>query len=453
MNNQILIIDDDQDMCETLAKGLEARDFDVEWRTSAEEAIALVAERDFAVIVTDIKMPGLSGLQLCERLVANRPETLVVVITGFGSLDTAIAAIRAGAYDFLTKPFEFEQLAVALRRALKHREMSSEIHRLRKAVEESKGYGEIIGESAAMQTLYSHLSRIGSSAASVLIEGSSGTGKELVARALHRQSRPNGPFVAINCAAMPEALLESELFGHVKGAFTDAKNDRLGLFREADQGTLFLDEVGEMPLGLQAKLLRALQERVVRPVGGNREQAFETRIVAATNRDLQAAVADGDFREDLYFRLNVVGVTLPPLRSRGQDVLLLAQAFLERFATREGKLITSISQPAAEKLLGYKWPGNVRELENCMERAVTMARHDHLLVDDLAERVQAYQVSHIIGASEDPADLVTMEEVEERYIRRVLEMMAGNKSRAAKVLGFDRKTLYRRIERYGITFD
>jgi two-component system response regulator HydG len=447
----ILVVDDDADMCETLATDLVARGFEPSWCTSADEAFLQLSQREFDVVVTDLQMGGMSGIQLCERIVANRPDIPVIVITAFGSLDTAVAAIRAGAYDFLTKPFEFEQLALTVERAVGHRALQEELRRLRLAVAENQKFNKLVGASASMRQLFDMLARVGETDTSVLITGESGTGKELVARALHERSRRReGPFVAINCAAMPEGLFESELFGHTKGAFTDAKASRPGLFLRAHEGTLFLDEIGDMPLGLQSKLLRALQERKVRPVGGDQEYAFDARIVAATNRDLEGAVEKGRFREDLYFRLNVIQIAVPPLRGRGNDVLVLAQHFLEGFAARAGKSVSKISTEAADKLLSYFWPGNVRELENCMERAVALARYDQIVVDDLPEKIRDYETSHVILASDDPADLVPMDEVERRYILRVLKVLGGNKSQAAKVLGYDRKTLYRRLERYGI---
>jgi transcriptional regulator with PAS, ATPase and Fis domain len=287
--------------------------------------------------------------------------------------------------------------------------------------------------------------------APVLVTGESGTGKELVARSIHRRSRRSrGPFVAVNCAALPESLLESELFGHVRGAFTDARNAKKGLFVEASGGTLFLDEIGDLPLTMQAKLLRALESRAVRPVGGSSEVAFDVNLVAATNRDLEAAVADGRFRDDLFYRLDVVHVHLPPLRSRAGDLLSLAQGFISRAAARMGKRVTGMSSSVAEKLVAYSWPGNVRELLNCIERAVALARFEQLAVDDLPERVRSYRVAHVLVASDDPAELVPLEEVERRYILRVLDAAGGNKSIAARILGLDRKTLYRRIEGYGI---
>jgi two-component system response regulator AtoC len=292
------------------------------------------------------------------------------------------------------------------------------------------------------------VTRVADTETTVLITGESGTGKELVAKALHTKSgRRDGPFVAINCAAMPENLLESELFGHVKGAFTDARTARPGLFIRASKGTLFLDEIGEMPAGMQAKLLRALQERTVRPVGGDQEQPFDTRILAATNRDLETEVEERRFREDLFYRINVVRTHVPPLRARGGDILLLAQHFLERYANQSRRAVLGMTSAAADKLLQYPWPGNVRELQNCIERAVALAQFDQIGVDDLPEKIRDYKTVRINIESNDPAELLPMEEVERRYILKVLEAVGGNKTLAAQVLGFDRRTLYRKLER------
>jgi two-component system response regulator HydG len=308
----------------------------------------------------------------------------------------------------------------------------------------------MIGTSAPMQKVYDLVARVADTEATVLVTGESGTGKELVAKAIHSRSRrKEGPFVAINCAAMPEPLLESELFGHVKGAFTDARQARSGLFLKASGGTLFLDEIGEMAMGMQAKLLRVLQERTVRPVGGDKEVPFDTRIVAATNRDLDTEVAERRFREDLFYRINVVRIQVPPLRSRGSDVLVLAQHFVERFAAVHRTNVKGLSSAAAERLMTYSWPGNVRELQNCIERAVALARYEMLGVDDLPEKLRDYRPSRVIVESEDPAELLPMEEVERRYVLRVLQAVGGNKTLAAEVLGFDRRTLYRKLERYG----
>jgi two-component system response regulator HydG len=299
-----------------------------------------------------------------------------------------------------------------------------------------------------MQRVFDMIDRIGPSDANVTLTGESGTGKELVARALHQSSGRSGPFLAINCAAVPETLLESELFGHLRGAFTDAKTSRVGLFVEASGGTLLLDEIGDMPLAVQAKLLRALEQKRVRPLGGSQELAFDARLVAATNRDLEQAVKERAFREDLFYRLNVVHLRVPPLRARGTDVLLLAQHFLMRAASRIGKNVTRMSRGVAERIIEYDWPGNVRELENCMERAVTLAEFDELTIEDLPSRLQTPGNPQVFGVGPDPEDLPPMHVVEQRYIMRVLAAVGGNKTVASKMLGLDRRTLYRKISRW-----
>jgi DNA-binding NtrC family response regulator len=449
---RVLVVDDDPVLCETLEVGLRKRGYDVAWRTSAAEAIGALDVEPGDAVVTDLNMRGGSGIDLCARVAERWPDVPVVVLTAFGSLETAVQAIRAGAYDFISKPVELDVLAIALDRAIKHKQLREEVKRLRdEAARAPQRPADLLGDSEAMRRVYDLVERIADSEVSVLVTGESGTGKEVVARALHARSRRRqGPFVAVNCAAVPEPLLESELFGHVRGAFTDAKESRPGLFQRAHGGTLFLDEIGDMPLALQPKLLRVLQERAVRPVGGTQETTVDVRIVAATNRDLEEAIEERRFREDLYFRVNVVQVPLPPLRARGGDVLLLAQQFLSRFATRAGKQVLGISPQAAERLLSYEWPGNVRELQNCMERAVALTRYDHIAVDDLPEKIRDYQRSHVLVASDDPSELVPMEQVERRYIRRVLEAVHGNKTAAARILGYDRKRLYRKIEKLGL---
>jgi two-component system, NtrC family, response regulator AtoC len=451
MQGRVLIVDDDRDMCVLLESQLKRRDINASWRASAAEALDLLAVEDFEVLVTDINLQGTSGLELCEKVVTNRPDMPVIMITAYGSLESAIAAIRSGAYDFVNKPFELDELVLTINRALQHRSLREEVKRLKAAVATTQRMDELVGDSMGMRKVYDLLERVADTEATVLITGESGTGKELVARALHRRSqRKNGPFVAINCAAMPESLLESELFGHTKGAFTDAKSGRSGLLQQASGGTLFFDEIGEMPLGMQPKLLRSLQERTVRPVGGNEELPFDARIVAATNRDLESEVEANRFREDLFYRINVVRIDVPPLRMRSNDVLLLAQYSLEKIAARSGKRVVGISSGAAEKLLAYDWPGNVRELQNCIERAVALTRYDTIVVEDLPEKIREYRSSNIVVATEDASQLLPMEEVERRYILRVLKTVGGNKTTAAKVLGFDRRTLYRKLERYGV---
>jgi len=447
---RILVVDDDLGMCEMLAVALRAEGLEVVYRTSGAEALAVLGEGELDAVVTDINMRGMSGLELCARIAATEPDLPVVVITAFGSLESAVAAIRAGAYDYVTKPFETTALAMTLERAVRHRALKREVVRLRKAVAAAERFGEILGDSPAMRRVYELLDRVAESDSTTLVTGESGTGKELVARAIHDRSRRRaGPFVAINCAAIAETLLESELYGHVKGAFTDAQTARRGLFAQAIGGTLFLDEIGDMPLGLQAKLLRTLQERSIRPVGGDTELAVDVRVVAATNRDLETAIEEHRFREDLYYRLNVIHIDLPPLRARGNDVLLLAQKFLAHFAEKAGKKVVGLGPEVAQRLLDYPWPGNVRELQNCIERAVALTRHETLVPDDLPEKIRDFERSHVLVAADDPTELVRMEEVERRYILRVMDAVGGNKTEAARILGLDRKTLYRKLERYG----
>ena len=437
-------------MCELLAEGLRQHGYEARWNASPHEALTQLAEHNFDVVLTDINMRDMSGLELCQKATEAHPELPVIVITAFGSMETAVQAIRVGAYDFITKPFDIDVVAIAIERAVKHGVLTREVQRLQRAVDESRRFDELLGASPAMKEVYDLLERVGESESTVLVSGESGTGKELVARALHRRSkRSTGPFVAINCAAMPEQLLESELFGHTKGAFTDARSARPGLFVQAKGGTIFLDEIGDMPVGLQPKLLRALQERTVRPVGGDTETPIDVRVVAASNRDLETAIEERKFREDLYYRINVIHVELPPLRARGADVLLLATHYLQHFATQSQKDVRSLDSEAAEKLSAYAWPGNVRELANCMERAVALTRNESIGIADLPEKIRSYRTSHVLVAATDPSELVPMEEVEKRYILRVLEAVGGNKTLAAQVLGLDRKTLYRKLDRYG----
>jgi DNA-binding NtrC family response regulator len=449
MSRCILIVDDDRDMGELLETDLRLRGFETHWYRTAEEAFEAWRHIDVDVVLADLRLPGLNGIDLCERIVANRPDTLVVVMTAFGSMETAIAAIRAGAYDFVTKPIDTEALALVLERAVQHHHLQEQVKILQAALEQSARFGDLLGDSPPMQHLYQHLTHIAASDASVLISGESGTGKELAAQALHQRSaRADGPFVAINCPALPPTLLESELFGHVRGAFTDARTERKGLFVQADGGTLFLDEIGDFPLDLQPKLLRALEESAVRPLGSNTEVHFEVRVIAATNRDLESAVEAGRFRQDLFYRLNVIPIEMPPLRARGTDILLLAQHFLVRCAARSRKAVTGIAEGAAKKLLAYDWPGNVRELRNAIEHAVALTCYDHIVVEDLPERIRAYQTPPLLIGGENPVELVSMHEVERRYIQHVLETVQGNKTLAARILGFDRKTLYRKLADY-----
>ena len=450
MERRILIVDDDPDVREVVEAALQEVGFETQLAGSGQEALALVKAGDFDAVVTDLRMPGMDGLELCERIVACRPDVPVVLVTGRATLDAAVGAIRAGAYDFVTHPLDVQQFLVAVERAARHRELTAEVKRLREFAA-AQPFTGIVGSSEAMRVVLDVVARVAATDSTVLITGETGSGKELIARAVHQRSRrAAGPFVAINCAAMPETLLESELFGHARGAFTDAKLARAGLLLQASGGTLLLDEIGEMPMAVQAKLLRVLQERTVRPVGGDKEIPLDVRIAAATNRDLELAVDEGRFRQDLFYRIHVVRIEVPSLKARGNDVLELAQQQLQRFASAAGKSVKSISTAAAERLLSYDWPGNVRELQNVIERAVALTRYEELTVDDLPENVRARSDSRIVVAADDPEHLPPMEEVERRYVLRVLDAVHGNKALAARILGFDRKTLYRKIDRFNV---
>ena len=451
MRGKILIVDDEQMMCEMLEDDLKRHGFHPTCYRSAEKAIDALKAESFDVLLTDMNLPNMNGIELCERVVANRPDIPVIVITAFGSMETAIAAIRAGAYDFVTKPIDTEFLALALDRAVNHHGLQEKVKILDDALKKTHQFDELIGQSPPMRKLIDRLERVADTETSLLITGETGTGKELVAQALHRRSRRHkGPFVAVNCAALPDALLESEFFGHKSGAFTDARTERKGLFFQANGGTLFFDEIGDFPLALQPKLLRSLEERRVRPIGGTSEISFDARIIAATNRDIETAVEESRFREDLYYRINVIQINLPPLRERGTDILLLAHHFVEQFAIRADEQIEGISNSASEKLLNYTWPGNIRELRNIIERAVVLTRYEKISVDDLPEKIRDYKTSQFLVGGDNPSELVPIQEVEHRYILHVLKTVGGNKTLAARVLGLDRKTLYRKLQHYKV---
>ncbi|HEY5938148.1 MAG TPA: sigma-54 dependent transcriptional regulator [Kofleriaceae bacterium] len=440
----VFIVDDEREMVDLIALGLKKRGFTVVPFGNGADAVAAIAHHDVDVIVTDLNMKGMTGLELCQQVVADRPDIPVLVLTAFGSFETAVGAIRAGAYDFVTKPVEIEALAIAVRRAAEHRALRGEVKRLREVVANTRGRGGLVGASPAMQHVYELIDQVSVTDATVLLTGESGTGKEIVAHEIHdRSRRTKGAFVAVNCAAVPEALLEAELFG------TDANKARPGLFQQANGGTLFLDEIGEMALALQPKLLRALQERKVRPVGADAEVPVDVRLVAATNRDLEEMVEDKRFREDLYYRIHVIHIPLPPLRTRGGDVLLLAQHMLRHHATILDKKVVGFSPAAAERMMTYDWPGNVRELGNCVERAVALAHFEEIQVEDLPDKIRTAR-PHAVMSGTELTELLTLEEVERRHVLRVLAACDGNRTDAAKMLDLDRKTLYRKLLRWNI---
>jgi two-component system response regulator HydG len=447
--NTLLFVDDDIAVCDAMQLALGNRGFNVECRQSGADALLALEQTEFDVVITDLQMPGMAGFEFCRHAQKNQPNLPVIVITAFGSLETAVAAIRAGAYDFISKPIQLDELALTLARALEHHKIKRENAQLHEIVAQKTAPADMIGDSPGMTALYALLTRVAGSEATVLITGESGTGKELVARAVHARSpRRSGPLVAINCAAMTDTLLESELFGHVRGAFTDAKGVRKGLLLQANGGTLFLDEIGDMTQATQVKLLRALQERKLRPVGSDHEVPFDVRIVCATSRDLESDVAEQRFREDLYYRINVIRIEVPPLRARGADILRLSEYYVAQYAARAKKPVRSIEGAAAAKLLAYNWPGNVRELQNCMERAVALTSSQQIGVDDLPDTISNYRVGHFVVATDNPAELLTLEQVEKRYILKVLQAVAGRRSQAADILGVDRRTLLRKLTSY-----
>ncbi len=443
----MLVVEDDQAMRELLAESLIDDGFSVETAGDGRTGIARVRQGGVDLVISDVRMPDVDGLDLLREVRAGNPAPHVITITAFGSIETAKRAIKLGAYDYITKPFEIDKLLVVVRNALGERALQGEVESLRKTIAHTDRIGELLGKSGRMQEVFDLIERFAPSPAPVLITGESGTGKELVAKAIHFQSpRRNAPFVAMNCAAIPDSLIESELFGHKRGAFTDARADRDGLFVQANGGTLFLDEIGELSLGMQAKLLRAIQEREVRPLGSSKTERVDLRIVAATNRDLDRCIAEGFFRSDLFYRLNVLVIALPPLRARLEDVPLLAEHFLQKCASREGRTVRGFDPGAARALMDHDWPGNVRELENVVERAVLYAEKDLVSANDLPQQVKERRPSDALSSA--VARGLTLAELEREYILQVLAAEGGNKTRAAQRLGLDRKTLYRKLEEY-----
>lgn len=444
----ILVVEDDAAMRDLLTEELTDAGFGVHAASSAASGLELARSDRFDVIITDLRMPEMDGFDLIRGVRALPEPPHVVMITAFGSIETAIRAVKLGAYDYITKPFEIEELVLVVGKALSERDLRTQVARLQREVEQRFGLHNIVAHSPVMRDVVSLVQRIATSTASVLITGESGTGKELIARGIHYNSaRATGPFVGVNLAAVPEGLIESELFGHKRGAFTDARADKVGLFVEADGGTMFLDEIGELALPLQAKLLRVLQEHEVRPLGATKNRRVDVRVVAATNKNLEAMLAEGSFREDLYYRLNVIHVDLPPLRARPEDILpltdhLLAQLSAKLVPRRDVRL----SAEAQRLLLAYPWPGNVRELTNVLERGIALSQGDLISDEELPSHVRERRPADFLGAA--VARRMTLSELEREFIEAVLADEAGNKTRAAQRLGLDRKTLYRKLDEY-----
>ncbi|HXG04492.1 MAG TPA: nitrogen regulation protein NR(I) [Candidatus Binatia bacterium] len=473
MSARILIADDEESLRWVLTKGLRGAGYDVTAVADGESALRTFEAEPFDLVFVDVRMPGLDGLAVLERLRASRPDAPVVVMTAHGSMDTAIKAMQRGAYDYLTKPFDLDEVLLLTERALAAARLSQEVARLRSGLQEVREFSALIGRHPRMQDVYKTIGRIAATDVTVLLRGESGTGKELVARAIHHYSRRSGrPFVAVSCAAIPGTLLESEMFGHERGAFTDARERRLGKFELAHGGTLYLDEIGDMPVDLQTKLLRALQERTIERVGGHEPIAVDVRVLAATNRDLESLMKEGRFREDLYYRLNVVTLHLPPLRERRRDIPLLVEHFLAKYAGELGE--RGVAPEALDRLVAYDWPGNVRELENVVQRAMVMAAGgvilpEHLPIGpvspaaaavamdaSLEEVIERRLVECVRGLRERRSanlyDLV-VGLVEKPLLRAVLRETGGNQVRAAQILGINRNTLRKKLTEHGIDPD
>jgi two-component system response regulator HydG len=444
-SGQVLVVDDDQDMRTLLCDELQERGYRAIAASDGREALKKLGEEDCAVVLTDLRMRGMQGLELLNEVKRDHPGTNVIIMTAFGSVESAIDAMKQGAYDYVTKPIKNEVMALVVEKAVRDALLRREVQQLRRAVREDYSFHQILGKSKPMREVFDLIRRVADSQTNVLITGESGTGKELAAKAIHFNSdRKSGPFVPVNCAAIPEALLESELFGHVKGAFTDARGDKRGLFEEAHGGTLFLDEISELPVMLQAKILRAIQEKEVRRVGSTKSIAVDVRIIAATNLALAEEVKAKRFREDLYYRLNVIEIRMPPLRERREDIPLLVDAFLKKCAAASRKSVKGLAESALAMLMEYPWPGNVRELENVIERAVTLARGEKVMPEDLPPAIHGSRGDRkVIDEAADRT--LPLDEVEKEYILRILEKTGGNKYQAAQILGIDRKTLYRKL--------
>ena len=451
-NRQTILVVDDDDAHRTMLRTLVGGwGYDIVEADDGSTAIEKVQERPFDLILMDVRMLKVSGLEALERIKAFNPAIPVTIMTAYSSVETAIEALKKGAYDYLTKPLDFDKLRLTIERALEHTRLKEENRLLKENLGKHFDMQNIIGRSPAMISLLETVAHVAPSEATVMITGESGTGKELIAGVIHHNSpRKDGPFVKLNCAAITETLLESELFGHEKGAFTGADRRKEGRFYQANQGSIFLDEVSEMPLTMQVKLLRVLQERELIRVGGEKVIPVDVRVIAATNKDLVDLKNRGLFREDLYYRLNVVNLEIPPLTKRRDDIPLLAQHFLEIFVDKNKKQIKGFTPKAMDQLIRYDWPGNVRELMNAVERAVVLARTDYLDDQDFSILQPLLQQSTPAPSDFDDIDNVSLEEVEKAAILRMLESVAGNKSEAARRLGITRKTLHKKLKQYGV---
>jgi len=445
-SHKILVVDDDLKMCELLYEILQDEGFFVTTSGDSLKASGILKKEDFDVILTDLRMRGMDGIDLLEEAKKVSPLTPVVLLTAYGTIESAIKAIKMGAYDYVLKSDQMDGVVLAVKRALEQRLLKKEIVRLRRRMESDYPFRDLVGKSPSMKKVYETIEMISDAFCNILLTGESGTGKELVAKAIHYHSeRKEAPFIAVNCAAIPETLIESELFGYKRGAFTDAKSDKRGLIFEADEGTLFLDEITEMPLTFQAKLLRVIEGRDVRPLGDTISYPVDVRIISTSNRDIKSFIREGRFREDLYYRLKVIDIELPPLRERKEDIPLLIQHFIDKFSKEMKKKISGISGEALKVLYDYSWPGNVRELENVIQRAIVLSQHETLLPVDFPD--------WIIGEERDGEFLekaiqekYSFHQLLKEYIKKMMVETGGNKTKVSEILGIDRKTLYRKLK-------
>jgi len=447
----LLIVEDERAVRECCREVAHALGFSVQVAESRDDTYRALLEGSIDVVLLDLRLPGSSGLEVLREIKRRRPEAVVIVMTGFATVQSAVQAMKMGAYDYITKPFNFDELRLELERVTAHLKLTAENRLLREQLKSTQGFGQLVGHSPEMEKLYRIIAKAAQSSHPVLILGESGTGKELVARAIHFAGpHKDKPFLPVDCGSLVPTLIESELFGYVRGAFTGAMRPKEGLLTTAEGGTVFLDEVGELPIDLQAKLLRAIQEHEIRPVGGTRTLPINVRILAATNRDLEAAVSQGTFRRDLYFRLNVLTLRIPPLRERKQDIPLLIGSFLDRVNSVEGTQSHTVADEALRLMLQYDWPGNVRELENCIERACTTCSLPTIQVVDLPTQVRNSIVRPEAKESQPASTAITpLDQLEKEAILHAIEVLNGDKLEAARRLGIGKTTLYRKLKEYG----
>ena len=450
MAGKILVVDDEQSMCEFMEIMLTKEGYEVETATSGNEAVKKTVSSSYDLIIADMMMPQMTGLDLLKEIKGRRPDQDLIVMTAFASVDTAIEAMKEGALDYITKPFKVDEIKLVIEKSIGRKKLKQENESLKRQLRHDFSLENFVGQSEEIIDLKKLVQRVSTTDSTVLIRGESGTGKDLIARAIHSSSdRAPGPFVTINCAALPETLLESELFGYKKGSFTGAIKDKDGLFKVADGGTLFLDEIGNTSLPIQMKLLRVLEDKAITAVGDTKPIEVDVRLIAATNADLEEEVKASRFRPDLFYRLNVIPVSIPPLRDRAEDIPLLVNFFVAKYCQRNGITPKAISQEAMESLNKYSWPGNVRELENCIERAVLLSHSDEITCADFPAKVVENKSTAVVSneAPENP----TLESIEKAYIYYIMNEARGKKSKAAQILGIDSSTLYRKLERYKLS--